>query len=38
LAQQILIAHKGSVSLTNRTDASGCIAEVRLPLNLGSAG
>jgi nitrogen fixation/metabolism regulation signal transduction histidine kinase len=33
LAQQILIAHKGAVSLTNRTDAPGCIAEVRLPLH-----
>jgi len=32
LAQQILIAHKGSVSLTNRTDGRGCVAEVRLPL------
>jgi nitrogen fixation/metabolism regulation signal transduction histidine kinase len=32
LAQQILIAHKGSVSLANRTDGPGCIAEVRLPL------
>lgn len=33
LAQQILIAHKGTVTLTNRTDAPGCIAEVRLALN-----
>jgi len=33
LAQQILIAHKGAVSLTNRTDATGCTAEVRLPLH-----
>ena len=33
LAQQILIAHKGAVSLGNRTDAQGCIAEVRLPLH-----
>ena len=32
LAQQILIAHKGSVSLTNREDGRGCVAEVRLPL------
>jgi signal transduction histidine kinase len=33
LAQQILLAHKGSVSLANRTDGAGCIAEVRLPLS-----
>jgi len=33
LAQQILIAHKGAVSLTNRADAPGCVAEVRLPLH-----
>ncbi len=32
LAQQIAIAHKGSVSLHNNPDAVGCIAEVRLPL------
>ncbi len=32
LAQQILIAHKGAVTLTNRTDVPGCIAEIRLPL------
>jgi len=32
LAQQILIVHKGSVSLTNREDGRGCVAEVRLPL------
>jgi len=32
LAQQILIAHKGAVSLTNRADGPGCIAEIRLPL------
>ena len=31
LAQQIVIAHKGSVALTNRSDGSGCVAEVRLP-------
>ena len=31
LAQQILIVHKGSVSLTNREDGRGCVAEVRLP-------
>lgn len=35
LAQQILIAHKGAVSLANRTDAPGCVAEVRLPLHQG---
>jgi two-component system, NtrC family, nitrogen regulation sensor histidine kinase NtrY len=33
LAQQIAIAHKGSVSLYNNPDAIGCIAEVRLPLS-----
>jgi nitrogen fixation/metabolism regulation signal transduction histidine kinase len=32
LAQQIAIAHKGSVSLHNNPAAVGCIAEVRLPL------
>jgi len=32
LAQQILIAHKGTVSLTNRKDGPGCMAEIRLPL------
>ena len=32
LAQQIAMAHKGSVSLRNNSDAVGCIAEVRLPL------
>jgi nitrogen fixation/metabolism regulation signal transduction histidine kinase len=32
LAQQIAIAHKGSISLHNNPDAGGCIAEVRLPL------
>ena len=32
LAQQILIVHKGSVSLTNRGDGRGCVAEVRIPL------
>jgi nitrogen fixation/metabolism regulation signal transduction histidine kinase len=32
LAQQIVIVHKGSVSLTNRADGRGCVAEVRLPL------
>jgi nitrogen fixation/metabolism regulation signal transduction histidine kinase len=33
LAQQILLAHKGSVSLFNRVAVPGCIAEVRLPLH-----
>jgi nitrogen fixation/metabolism regulation signal transduction histidine kinase len=33
LAQQILIAHKGAVSLTNRTEGTGCVAEVRLPVS-----
>ena len=33
LAQQILLAHKGAVSLTNRADARGCVAEVRVPLS-----
>jgi two-component system nitrogen regulation sensor histidine kinase NtrY len=32
LAQQILIAHKGAVSLINRMDGPGCVAEVRLPI------
>jgi len=32
LAQQILIAHKGAVSLTNRAEGPGCVAEVRLPV------
>jgi nitrogen fixation/metabolism regulation signal transduction histidine kinase len=31
LAQQIVIAHKGSLTLTNRSDGIGCVAEVRLP-------
>jgi two-component system nitrogen regulation sensor histidine kinase NtrY len=35
LAQQILLAHKGSVSLVNRGAVQGCIAEVRLPLHQG---
>jgi nitrogen fixation/metabolism regulation signal transduction histidine kinase len=35
LAQQILLAHKGSVSLANRSGVPGCIAEVRLPLHQG---
>jgi nitrogen fixation/metabolism regulation signal transduction histidine kinase len=37
LAQQILLVHKGAVSLTNRTDGQGCVAEVRLPLSPASA-
>ena len=32
LAQQILLAHKGGVSLSNRSDRTGCVAEVRLPV------
>lgn len=32
LAQQIAQAHRGSVELRNRTDGSGCKAELRLPL------
>jgi two-component system nitrogen regulation sensor histidine kinase NtrY len=32
LAKQILVAHQGTVTLANRPDAQGCIAEVRLPL------
>ena len=32
LAQQIVIAHKGTLSLTNRSGTPGCVAEVRLPL------
>jgi two-component system nitrogen regulation sensor histidine kinase NtrY len=31
LAQQIAEAHSGSVRLSNRTDAQGCVAEMRLP-------
>jgi nitrogen fixation/metabolism regulation signal transduction histidine kinase len=31
LAQQIAEAHSGTVRLTNRPDARGCIAELRLP-------
>jgi len=31
LAQQIAEAHSGSVRLSNRPDAQGCIAELRLP-------
>jgi len=32
LTKQILVAHHGTVTLANRTDARGCVAEVRLPL------
>jgi len=32
LAQQILLGHRGTITLANRTDAQGCMAEVRLPL------
>jgi len=32
LAQQIAIAHKGSVSLSNDPQTTGCVAELRLPL------
>ena len=32
LAQQIVIAHKGAVSLVNRTDGPGCMAEIRMPV------
>lgn len=36
LAQQILLGHRGTITLSNRLDGPGCIAEVRLPL--ASAG
>ena len=32
LSRQIIEAHKGELSLNNRTDRAGCIAAVRLPL------
>ncbi len=32
LAQQIATAHRGTLTLSNRGDAPGCIAELRLPL------
>ena len=32
LAQQIALGHHGSLGLTNRSDAPGCRAELRLPL------
>ncbi len=31
LSQQIAVAHNGSVTLRNRADRPGCIAEVRIP-------
>ena len=36
LAQQIALAHTGSVQLTNRTDRIGCRADIRLPLATAS--
>ncbi len=33
LARQIASAHNGSVTLSNREDRTGCLAEVRLPLS-----
>ena len=36
LAQQIATAHKGSVTLYNNPDTVGCIAELRLPLDVAS--
>ncbi len=33
LVRQIAEAHGGTVSLRNREDASGCVAEVRIPLD-----
>ena len=32
LAQQIVSAHRGTLTLTNRADHAGCQAEIRLPL------
>jgi signal transduction histidine kinase len=32
LARQIAEAHGGSLELRNRTDAKGCLAEVRIPI------
>ncbi|PKM14637.1 MAG: hypothetical protein CVV12_12965 [Gammaproteobacteria bacterium HGW-Gammaproteobacteria-2] len=34
LARQIVEAHGGSLQLRNRTDRSGCIARIELPLAL----
>lgn len=36
LAQQIALAHSGSVQLVNRTDTHGCKACLRLPLRIAS--
>ena len=36
LAQQIARAHRGGLTLRNRYDATGCVAELRLPMD-GSA-
>jgi signal transduction histidine kinase len=36
LAQQIAIAHSGSVQLTNRSDSHGCRACLRLPLGVSA--
>ena len=35
LAQQIALAHGGSVQLVNRIESRGCMARIRLPLHLG---
>jgi two-component system, NtrC family, nitrogen regulation sensor histidine kinase NtrY len=32
LARQIAEAHGGSLDVRNRTDAKGCLAEVRIPI------
>jgi nitrogen fixation/metabolism regulation signal transduction histidine kinase len=37
LALQIVEAHGGTLTLTNRSDARGCCAEIRLPLVVGLA-
>ncbi len=36
LAQQIAAGHRGTLTLANRQDAEGCVAELRLPLSSGS--
>jgi signal transduction histidine kinase len=36
LCRQIAEAHKGSIQLSNREDAHGCVATVVFPLNPGS--
>lgn len=38
LARQIAEAHGGSLELRNREDSSGCIAEVRLPVQVALLG